>query len=210
MGLLTPEVNGARQELPCLESPEINGARQEVAAVEKYVNGAWQEIWSAIKYMLLLEHTLTYAEAGYWTGGSRKGWGVSCDRNDGGFITVYLEGDFTNPTISFDCDGWCNYESTSGADRYASAGSVSIYTRKKSGTENYTTAISSVNTAEGDIDMLSYSKTFAGEYDRIGYKIDLAAWSGADEGDYCDYNIAIWNFLIDGKECIPSEECTVE
>lgn len=46
MALKTPEVNGARQELPCLESPEVNGARQEVAAVEKYVNGAWQEAWS--------------------------------------------------------------------------------------------------------------------------------------------------------------------
>lgn len=47
MAFMTPEVNGARQELPCLESPEINGARQEVAAVEKYVDGVWKEVWSA-------------------------------------------------------------------------------------------------------------------------------------------------------------------
>ena len=49
MGLKTPEVNGARQELPCLESPEVNGARQAVAAVEKYVDGAWQTIWQNIQ-----------------------------------------------------------------------------------------------------------------------------------------------------------------
>lgn len=45
MGLKTPEINGARQELPCLESPEVNGARQAIAAVNKYVDGAWQKIW---------------------------------------------------------------------------------------------------------------------------------------------------------------------
>lgn len=47
--LKTPEVNGARQDLPCLESPEVNGARQAVAAVEKYVDGAWQTVWRNIQ-----------------------------------------------------------------------------------------------------------------------------------------------------------------
>lgn len=45
--LKTPEINGARQELPCLDSPEIDGARQEVESVEKCVDGAWQEVWSS-------------------------------------------------------------------------------------------------------------------------------------------------------------------
>jgi len=45
MGLKTPVINGARQELPCLESPEVNGARQAISAVNKYVDGAWQKIW---------------------------------------------------------------------------------------------------------------------------------------------------------------------
>lgn len=45
MGLKTPEINGARQDLPCLESPEVDGARQAIESVKKYVDGAWQEIW---------------------------------------------------------------------------------------------------------------------------------------------------------------------
>lgn len=52
MGLKTPVINGARQELPCMESPEVNGARQDVAAVEKFVSGAWQEIWTNAKYFM--------------------------------------------------------------------------------------------------------------------------------------------------------------
>lgn len=47
MGLKTPEINGARQDLPHLESPEVNGARQPIAGVKKYVDGAWQEIWNS-------------------------------------------------------------------------------------------------------------------------------------------------------------------
>lgn len=47
MGLKTPEINGARQDLPCLESPEVDGARQPVAAVKKYVDGAWTDIWTS-------------------------------------------------------------------------------------------------------------------------------------------------------------------
>ena len=52
MGLKTPEINGARQELPCLESPEINGARQSIVAVEKYVDGAWQVVWRNETYII--------------------------------------------------------------------------------------------------------------------------------------------------------------
>lgn len=45
MSLKTPEINGARQELPCLESPEVNGARQSGVTVRKYVDGAWEIIY---------------------------------------------------------------------------------------------------------------------------------------------------------------------
>lgn len=77
MAFMTPEVNGARQELPCLESPEINGARQEVAAVEKYVDGAWQEVWSAAKNATC-----------FFVNGTRG-------------VQVYTDGD--NDSISFTC-----------------------------------------------------------------------------------------------------------
>lgn len=52
MGLKTPVINGARQELPCLESPEVNGARQAISAVNKYVDGAWQKIWPMEEYII--------------------------------------------------------------------------------------------------------------------------------------------------------------
>ena len=209
MALMTPEVNGARQELPCLESPEINGARQEVAAVEKYVDSAWQEIWSAMKWMQELENTLKVAGTGY--GGSSahdyEVWYVGgTDENDGGYVTYYLEGDFTDPTLSFEYDGYYNYM-TDTADRYVSAGSISRYLRTKSGTESYTEIISSVNTS--DTGSQAYSSQINGEYDRVGIKLDFSSWSGGNNAEYLDYFIEFWNLRIDGKECLPSEECVI-
>lgn len=205
--MLSKPVNNAWQEIDTINKP-VGSAWQECEEILKPVSGAWQKIWTRIKYMKQLATTFKYAEAGYiGSSGGTKGWGIFCNRNDGGYVTYYLEGDFLKPTISFDCDGWCNYESSTGQDRYASAGSVEIYTRTKSGTENYTTAFSSVNTATGSSELLSYRNTLSGDYDRIGYKIDLNAWSGADSGSYCDYNICIWNFFIGTKECLPSEDC---
>lgn len=203
--MLNKPVNSAWEEIDTINKP-VNGAWQECEEVCKPVSNAWQVIWTRIKWMKQLATTFKYAEAGYaGSSGDNRGWSIYCDRNDGGYVTYYLEGDFSKPTISFQYEGWCNYETTSGADKYASAGSIELYTRTKSGTEQYTTVDSSVNTSNSD--KLSYRTTLTSDYDRIGYKIDLNAWSGADSGSYCDYDIIIWNFHIGTKECLPSEDC---
>lgn len=83
MGLKTPEVNGARQELPCLESPEVNGARQDVAAVKKFISGAWQEIWSNALYFLKEGELRNGATLGaYGVQGSGAVYGSTPNSND--------------------------------------------------------------------------------------------------------------------------------
>jgi len=163
-----------------------------------------------MKWMKELANTLTVAEAAYGFSSSHdyQLWSVSGDENDGGVVTYYLEGDFTNPTFSFEYDGWYNYETASGSDRYVSAGKIDRYLRTKSGTESYYEIVSSVNTV--DTDTQSYSSQIQGEYDRVGIRIDLASWSGADSGKYLFYDISFWNLRIDGKECLPSADCIID
>lgn len=206
--LMTPEVNGARQELPYLESPEINGARQSVAVVKKYVDGAWQVVWEDIKKMIELSNTLpSGAIVGAVSGGStsdREGWGIwyfDGGNTGGGSVTYFLEGDFSNPTISFDYDGYFSYI-PSGSMVYSTVGKLEVYTRTKSGTENYTTADSAVKVTDGTE---SYSNTLSGTFDRVGFRFTFQNWGSGTDDMMPQYLFNIWNILIDGSECIPTE-----
>ena len=208
--MFTKRVNGAEEELEVVARREA-GAEIEAEAVYARKNGAEEEVWSAMKWMKELANTLTVAEAAYGFSSSHdyQSWTVSgFDKNDGGYVTYYLEGDFTDPTFSFEYDGWYNYETASGSDRYVSAGKIERYLRTKTGTESYYEIVSSVNTV--DTDTQSYSSQIQGEYDRVGIRIDLASWSGADNGTYLFYDISFWNLRIDGKECLPSADCIID
>lgn len=183
-----------------------SGAEVEAEGVYAYKNGAEEEVWSAIKWMKELANTMSIAWVGYGHASMHDStmWCVYVDNGtDGGYVTYYLEGDFKNPTVSFDWHGYFNYETSSGEIRYASAGSISLYTRTKSGTTNYPPAVSDVGTSRGS-DEGTFSTTLSGEFDRIGFKIDLNSWNSTR---YPCYSIDIWNFLIDGKECLPSADC---
>lgn len=210
MGLKTPVVNGARQDLPCLDSPVIDGARREVAAVEKCVDGAWKEIWSAVKYMKELANTLpSGVTVGYVTGSAsdRQGWAIwYFDGNTGsGSVTYYLDGEFVNPTVSFDYDGFFAY-TPSGTQTYATVGKIDLYTRTTSGAESYTAAVSAVNVTEGQE---SFSTTLSGTFDRVGIRFTFNNWN-VNSSMSPQYLFNIWNILINGKESIPAEECVIK
>ena len=208
--MLTTYKNGAEQDAEIVKR-YANGAEQDAEGVYTVKNGAEENVWSSIKYMKELSNTLKTAYAMYATASwhDYRIWSVGGrNKNDGGTVTYYLEGDFTDPTISFIYDGWYNYMTTSGSDRYASAGSIDMYYRTTAGTEQYLGGVSSVNTSSSEEQ--TYSMQLFGNYNRIGYRIDLASWSGGDSGSYLDYFIDIWNFRIDGKECIPSADCVID
>lgn len=203
--MFTRYTNGAEQEVNGVYR-YANGAEQEAEAVYRYVNGAEQEVWSAMKWMSLLASNFSASvDAGYATisGYDGKVWSVITFQNVGGYATYYLEGNWTNPTISFDWQGFCNYETSSGATRYASAGSISLYTRSTSGTTEYPSAVTSVGSSSGD-GSGTFSTTLTGTFDRIGFKIELKNWGSTSNPLY---SIDMWNILIDGKMSLPSEDC---
>lgn len=199
-------VNEAWEDCESMKRYE-SGAWQDCDSVKKYQDGAWVEIWTAVQFMKQLANTTTADSIGYVTTSSRKnqGWSIFASTNQSGYVTYYLEGEFTNPTISCDYDGVYYGTLSSGSQKYASAGTLSLYTRTTSGTASYTTISSTLGNSSGDTEG-TYSTTLSGSYDRIGYRGKLSNWN---LNTPIMYWIDIWDFMIDGKLCLPGEDCIV-
>ena len=195
-------VSSAWTDTEDVQTPVISGARQQAEAVRVMVAGAWQDVWTAIQWMLELENTMTYASGGLGTGtgGTRK-WVISCSQNEGGLVTYYIEGNFVNPKVTFDWYGMFSYINSTGETVYAPAGDIDVYYRNTAGTAAYWHAVPNINAANGNNEG-SYEITLSGTFDRVGFSINLNSWNVSSPM----YWIEIWNFMIDGKECLPSEE----
>lgn len=204
--MFTRYTNGAEQEAEIVTRYEL-GAEVEAEGVYAYKSGAEQEVWGSIKYMSELSNTLSSnVDCGYATSNGIQVWSLSTfySGSASGSVTYYLDGDFSNPHISFDWFGFFNYTTSSGEMRYAKAGSIDIYTRTKGGTANYTSAVSSVGNSSGS-DEGTFETTLSGNFDRVGFRITLSSYGGTLNEALYDVNIG--NFEIDGKATIPSPDC---
>lgn len=196
------------------EDPEIN-RRYEADAwtdcefAKRYISDAWEEVWTAIKWMKVINDTLISGTiAGHITNTSdgQEGWGIwyfDGGDNGGGSATYYVEGDFTNPSISFDYDGFFGY-TPGGTYTQAQVGKIDVYTRTTSGTESYTSAVSAVKVPDG---YESYSTTLSGNFDRVGFRFTFMNWGSGTDSYGPQYLFNIYNILIDGKRSLPGEDC---
>jgi len=97
-------------------TPEVNGARQPIASVKKYINNAWQEIWSAVKTLIMSQDTTrTFTRTETETGTTYS--------FTAGSVTNYYfmtnEGVFTDVPIQFSCSGFhSTYRSQTGSWTY--------------------------------------------------------------------------------------------
>lgn len=183
--MLNKPVDGAWQGIESVNKP-ADGAWQECEAVCKPVDGAWVEIWSAVKYLIEKSSTLDNGTIYIQDKGLKFHFTKSEDYYDGtqygdlggtGDIIFYLDGEWTNPTISFDYEGGMSRSNSSGTTWYtATAGSISIYSRTTDGTEKTTQAVDSVGSSADVVDD-SYSGTLEGTFDRLGLSIHIAGYS---------------------------------
>lgn len=182
-----------------------NGAWVDCESAKKYENGAWVEVWTAVQWLKQLANTTTADAINYVTLSNREnvGWSIFATTPQSGYVTYYLDGLFTNPEVSCEYDG-IYYGMVSGTQKYAPAGSISLYTRTTSGTENYT-SLGNLGDSSGET-FGEYFTTLSGSFNRIGYKIKLNNWQ-LDAPIM--YWIDIWDFMIDGKLCLPGEDCIV-
>ena len=200
--MFTKYENGAEVEIEEVNRFE-SGAEVEADGVYTVKSGAEEQVWTAVIKMKELENTTTVFSAGTSTNGNddTKYWSIFADTHGSGHITYYIEGDFTNPVISFDWDG-CYYGTRSdGVQQYASAGSIDIYLGGNA--DQYIDGVSGLGNIYGS-DYGSFSYQAVGRYSRIGFRVEPTNW-GLNEP--CMYWINIFNIFVNGEECFPGEDC---
>lgn len=175
-------------------------------SAKRYVDGAWKEVWSAMKCMKELycssDITAYYLQS---SSKGKYGWSVNfANTPNADYATYYLEGEFVNPTFSFEYEGAAWLTEPNGDVAYRPAGKLYVYTRTTDGTEEYTAVSTSLGTTSGP-ESGTYDKALSGAYDRIGFKVvaSPAYSSSVDVTKYIDISYP----YIDGKLALPGKEC---
>lgn len=202
--MITRYTNGAEQDIDGVYRYS-NGAEQLAEGVYRVINGAEQAIWNAIKYLVKKSNTiengwgivkdngLTYSYSKWEDEGGKDG-----DISGSGELVLYLDGEWTNPEISFDWEGGYLRSSADMETWYTGyAGDIGIYFRKTDGTEDTTTVVTNIGTAgSGDwdygmntpLEKGTYTGILSGTYNRIGISIEPTGYSSA---------AGYWNASID-------------
>ena len=166
--------------------PAVNGVRSEAQAVRIYKGSTWVDVWSSMKIMKLLSNSITKGTFYAYDDGSIQYSKILADGTGsmagGGTMVFYLDGEWTNPTISFNYSGGVIYEKSTNVYATTTAGSISIYHRVKGASSASTTVALSrmgVDYTGNDFNYESGSvnKTLTGTYDRIGLSITALSYS---------------------------------
>lgn len=174
----------------------------EAAAVRVHNGSTWIDVWTNIKIMTLLSNGITGGFSNLATDKRSLALyqyqdGTEGSVAKGGTVIVYLEGLWTNPTITFDWRGGFTYATASGTFNSTPSGSISIYHRVSGSSSAGTTiAISDVGKiVSGGVETTygSYSKTLNGTYDRIGLSIYLSSFSGTFYNAFMELNVSNFN-----------------
>lgn len=179
--------DGAYQE------PEAVKKKPDTAWIEaefarRKIDGAWQEVWSAELVLRLTANTITTGGGG---GSSwEAGYTFLTTETDGGAATFAVEKEFTNPTLSFVYELFCNYDGN-----MVPGGSIYAYGVKSDGLEDVVEVVSS-KLAETE-ESATYTFT-GGAYSKVGFRFKYANWGDISPVTYVG---TVSQVMIDGKKC---------
>lgn len=190
MAGINTNVGGTWKSISSVACPAVNGTRPNAQAIRIHNGTSWVDIWTSMKTMTLLSNSITrgnlfvydngamqYSKSYAYNSGSPMG-----SMSGGGTMTFYLDGEWTNPTISFNYEGLYLYEVSTNNYASGSAGSVSVYHRTKGTSSGTTTTVLSkvgstnFNVNNG-IESGTTSKTLTGTYDRLGISFTIPTYS---------------------------------
>ena len=185
-----------------------NGYWVEAEAAKRKKDGAWQEVWANIRWLTLLSNNVTvgkcYIEDEGMTLHFIKDMAYISGKYEGsvsggGIMELYLDGNWTNPEITFDYSGGFFFVS-SGEYRSASAGEISIYNRTTDGVVAKTEVVPNVGETEvgdaaGTVEG-RYEGVLEGTFNRLGLSIYVSGYNGYY--DFAYVLLVISNFKING------------
>ncbi len=169
--------NGAWQEPENTVQRYANGAWQECESAKRYVSGAWEEIWSALKFTGS-KHTTTTGFGGLSNGGECLFYLAT---QDSGYVEVWADGEFVNPTLTATIDGYCWVHDRNMA---ISTGSFGFFA------DNTYSAVEQVNTEEP----ITQTFTFSGTFSKVGFRIIFTNWQVDSNSTF-----TLHEFTINGK-----------
>lgn len=172
--------NGAWQEPDNTVQRYADGAWQECESAKRYISGAWEEIWSSLKFTGS-KHTTTTGFGGLSNSGTDGECLFYMATQDGGYVEVWTEGEFVNPTVTATIDGYCWVFDQ---NRAISTGQFSFFADS-----TYSTAESV--TAEEPI---TKTHTFSGTFSKVGFKINFSNWQVESNSTF-----SLYEFTINGK-----------
>lgn len=207
--------NGAWQEPEELVKryDNANGYWVDCEEARKHKDGAWTEVWANIKWLSLLSNTITTGDCYldnngleiilYKIMGYFNGWYGTISGS--GKMILYLDGEWTNPTISFDYYGGFVHKTSESTTIWqcVSAGKVSLYSRTTSGTvttKDAVTRVGKTQQQEGYVESEegSYEGTLTGTFNRLGIEIYL---NGFGENYFnAILELRVSNLRINGKK----------
>lgn len=176
--MFTTYKSGAEQEAETVTRYEL-GAEVEAEAAYRVINGAEEEIWSSLKFTGS-KHTTT---TGF--GGLSNDSGGEClfymATQDNGYVEVWADGEFVNPTITAIIDGYCWVFAQ---NRAISTGQFSFFADSTYSTEE------GVNAEEP----ITKTHTFSGTFSKVGFRINFSNWQVESNSTF-----TLHEFTINGK-----------
>ena len=175
-----------QKDIKSVMCPAVSGVRKEAQAVRIYRNNAWVDVWANMKPMTQLSNTITKGQMFVYADGSMQYTRLYSNNNGtvvgsvsgGGTMIFYIDGEWVNPTITFDWVGGHLYDTSGYVWHSTNTGSISAYHRVKGASSAGTTVILSRMGVEYTGNDFNYeegsaSKTLSGTFDRLGLSITV-------------------------------------
>lgn len=169
--------NGAWQEPEDTVRKYSNGAWEEAESAKRYISGAWEEIWSSLKFTGST-HTTKTGFGGLSNGGECLFYMAE---QDGGYVDVWADGEFVNPTVTATIDGYCWVFDRNQA---ISTGTFGFFA------DSTYSAVEGVNTDTP----ITKTFTFSGTFSKVGFRINFTNWQVNSSSTF-----TLHEFTINGK-----------
>ena len=171
-------VNGAWKEADTSHR-YTNGAWQEIDSAKRYVSGAWTEIWNSMKFTGST-HTTKTGFGGLSSGSGGESLFYMAEQ-DGGYVEVWANGNFVNPTLTATIDGYCWVYAQ---DRAISTGEFSFFANS-----TYSSTVG-VNAEEP----ITQTHTFSGTFSKVGFRIKFSNWQVDSSSTF-----SLYSFNVNGR-----------